>query len=126
MQRNQPVSSRSAIPKRERLASREREYTSQNLRGTKSGSRLPPLYCGTRQTFRGHLTPSELDYCPSPCSWQCAKTPPCSGFWMQGILIFVRPSRNFTEPTGFQSPNHSSFSLVWQHETLGVTRLLNG
>jgi hypothetical protein len=63
------------------------------------------------QTFRGHLTPSQLEYCPSLCWWQCAKTPPCSGFWMQGIQIFVRSSRNFTEPTGFQSHNHSSFLL---------------
>ena len=36
MQRNQPVSSRSTIPKRERLASREREYTWQNLRGRRA------------------------------------------------------------------------------------------
>jgi hypothetical protein len=77
--------------------------------GTKSGSRLPPLYCGPRQTFPGHLAPSELDYCPSLCWWKCAKTSPCSGFWMRGIQIFVRSSRNFTGPVGFQSPNHSSF-----------------
>src|SRR5208282_3901693 len=37
MQRNQRISSRSAIPTRERLASREREYTSQNLRGRRAG-----------------------------------------------------------------------------------------
>jgi hypothetical protein len=62
----------------------------------------------------------------SLCWWQCAKTSPCSGFWMQGIQIFVRCSRNFTGPAGFQSPNHSSFHSYWQDETLGITTLLNG
>src|ERR1700683_4565086 len=36
MQRNQPVPSRSTIPTRERLASRERKYTWQNLRGRRA------------------------------------------------------------------------------------------
>ena len=36
MQRNQRISSRSAIPTRERLASRERECTWQNLRGRRA------------------------------------------------------------------------------------------
>jgi len=45
----------------------------------------------------------------SLCWWKCAQTSPCSGFWMQGIQIFVRSSRNFTGLVGFQSPNHSSF-----------------
>ena len=36
MQRNQRISSRSAIPTRERLASRERESTWQNLRGRRA------------------------------------------------------------------------------------------
>ena len=74
-----------------------------------SGSRLPILYCENPRHFVDILPLANWIIARSLCWWQCAKTSPCSGFWMQGIQIFVRSSRNFTGEAGFQSPNHSSF-----------------
>jgi hypothetical protein len=50
MQRNQRISSRSAIPTRERLVSRERESAWQNLRGRRAGHDSL-LYCEIPRHF---------------------------------------------------------------------------
>src|SRR5579872_5290234 len=54
MQRNQRISSRSAIPTRERLASRERECTWQTS-WDEERLTIPLLYCEKSDTFRADL-----------------------------------------------------------------------
>ena len=67
---------------------------------TKSGSRLLALYCGTRQTFRGHLAPSELDYCLSRAGGSARKPHPVAGFGCKVFKYLLGPHETLQDRPG--------------------------
>jgi hypothetical protein len=99
----------------ERLANDDSPYHSRSRR---TEFRLATVASEIRNTtsawptrvFRFHIRTGERPTDgPSVRSGLSPRTSAWSGFWMEGIQIFVRSSRNFTGLVGFQSPNHSSF-----------------
>ncbi len=124
MQRNQPVSSRSIIPKRERLASREREYTWQNLRGRRAAHDYPHYTAEPARHFVDILPLFSWIIAP-PCAGGGAPQPhPVAGF---GCKVFkyslglhetlqTRPGSNFIAARRFNQ--HMAARNYRCHQTL--------
>src|SRR5208282_5532209 len=111
MLRNQRISSRSAIPTRERLASREREHTWQNLRGRRAAHDYHHYTAEPARHFVDILPLPNRINAPPSAGGSATKPHPVAGFgckvfkYLLGLheTLQAQPGSNLTAARRFQN-----------------------
>jgi hypothetical protein len=111
--------------------------------GTKSGSRLPILYCEKAQTFRGHLARAfslkrckrEEEQLPERrvashsqnCLVECPREPQSdAGFRCKPFKLFLSLQETLQSWPGSKLITTRRFTHKWQDDIPGITGLLGG